>query len=199
MSTSSQNYTTIINFSIIGYSALLDYLQNPDDFSNRFGNDLNRIKAELLKPSDLDISLVDKNGYPIDGTSSNPPFSQLPSNFPPFTDIYAQVKDKFGNTTTIPIRNNKGFSSAEASLPLKSRYTFETFPGRLFFNFKGVICYKKKGSSDPCKHIILPGYLDLLDSDEIEYMLWLDDGSKQWLGPFTMSFALNSQGTTKLC
>jgi len=182
-----------------GYSALLSYLQDPEGFTAKFNNNMDLIKNELLKPSDLTVNLVDKNGNPIEGTSSSSPLSQLPSNFPPFSEIYAQVRDMQGTSATISIRNDKGFSIAKATLPLKSRYTFEVFPGRLDMNFPGTLYFKSKNSSAEYTYVSLPGYIDLLDSDEIEYKLWLDDGSKQWLGPFTMSFALNSQGTTKLC
>jgi hypothetical protein len=124
------------------------------------------------------------------------------TELPPFVSpVQVRLTTNDGYTLTFPIINNAGYNVKIVNLPIKTKYSFETYPSKLFLSMEGAIAYRIVGT-DEWLYMTLPNYLTFEEGVEIEYMLYLlagGNGNNNWQGPFTLNLLDAEEGEVDVC
>lgn len=124
------------------------------------------------------------------------------SSLPPFDDpLILKVITNDGDEVSFPINNDTGYSVLPVTIPIKSKYSFDTYPAKLYFDFEGTIAYRLVGSVE-WVYITLPGSIPFEGNGTIEYKVFMIDGSEgnnNWKGPFTIKIGKTVPGEINVC
>lgn len=203
LNTSSITY----NFQISNIATLSRVTVNEEESSlltiNKFTKD-----SALGKTSDglsggfveiIDTSSSGKNVIRKDYFGSD---TYLIGSLPPFVDpINIEVSTNSGNSVSFQVVNDTGYEVLSTSFPIKSKYSFASYPGKLYIDEPGALAYRVKGS-EAWNYLSLPSSILFSEDIEIEYMIYPLNGvsgNNNWLGPYTIKTGLLEEGESSLC
>lgn len=144
------------------------------------------------------LSLVDPSGDVTQKVYTSGGGVSVGTGAQPLVDMGVVFTTEDGESISIKTRNDTGYDVKEVdSLPMKTIFRFETFPGRISININGALCYREAGSTGAWTYIALPGALTISDSTNLDIMIYTDDAG--WQGPYTLDMSIATDGATNVC